>query len=62
MAFIHMAGLRPAGFLIVHIYMTTTGHSIMCHFTAMCTGWEEVADNGAGYDGAREAADRKFTS
>ena len=29
-------------FLIVHIYMTTTGHSITAHVRAMITGWEEV--------------------
>ena len=29
-------------FLVVHIYMTTTGHSIFAHVKAMITGWEEV--------------------
>ncbi len=29
-------------FLLVHIYMTTTGHSIVAHVKAMITGWEEV--------------------
>jgi thiosulfate reductase cytochrome b subunit len=29
-------------FLVVHVYMTTTGHSIGAHLRAMCTGWEEV--------------------
>lgn len=29
-------------FLVVHVYMTTTGHSICAHLKAMCTGWEEV--------------------
>lgn len=44
-AFIHMAGaFAILAFLIVHVYMTTTGHSIMCHMTAMCTGWEEVPE------------------
>lgn len=28
-------------FLIVHVYMTTTGHSVFAHVKAMCTGWEE---------------------
>lgn len=32
-------------FLIVHLYMTTTGHSLTCHLKAMCTGWEEVPAN-----------------
>jgi thiosulfate reductase cytochrome b subunit len=29
-------------FLVVHVYMTTTGHSLTAHFRAMCSGWEEV--------------------
>lgn len=42
-ALIHLAG--AFGFLvfvIVHVYMTTTGHSLTAHFKAMCTGFEEV--------------------
>ncbi len=29
-------------FLIVHLYMTTTGHSLFSHVAGMITGWEEV--------------------
>jgi thiosulfate reductase cytochrome b subunit len=29
-------------FLVVHLYMTTTGHSLFAHIKAMITGWEEV--------------------
>ncbi len=29
-------------FLIVHVYMTTTGHTILAHITAMFSGWEEI--------------------
>lgn len=29
-------------FLIVHLYMTTTGHSLFSHISGMITGWEEV--------------------
>lgn len=29
-------------FLIIHIYMTTTGHSVFAHIKAMITGWEDV--------------------
>ncbi len=29
-------------FLIVHTYMTTTGHHVSAHLKAMWTGWEEV--------------------
>ena len=42
-AFVHMAaafGLLT--FLVVHVYMTTTGHTIFAHIRAMITGWEEV--------------------
>ena len=31
-------------FYVVHVYMTTTGHTITGHIQAMFTGWEEVAD------------------
>ena len=29
-------------FIIVHVYMTTTGHSVFAHIKAMITGFEEV--------------------
>jgi len=29
-------------FAIVHVYMTTTGHSVTAHIKAMITGWDEV--------------------
>lgn len=29
-------------FLVIHIYMTTTGHTIFGHITGMITGWEEI--------------------
>ncbi len=34
-------------FLIVHVYMTTTGHTLGAHIRAMITGWEEVPAGGA---------------
>jgi thiosulfate reductase cytochrome b subunit len=46
-AVVHTAGaFGLLSFLIVHIYMTTTGHNLTCHLKAMCTGWEEVPANG----------------
>lgn len=47
-ALIHTAGAYAlVAFLVVHIYMTSTGHNLWCHLTAMCTGWEDVpAGNG----------------
>ncbi|MEW5733349.1 MAG: cytochrome b/b6 domain-containing protein [Thermodesulfobacteriota bacterium] len=43
-----VAGLHTAGayaflaFLVVHVYMTTTGHRVLSHIKAMITGWEDV--------------------
>lgn len=42
-AVVHMAGaFAILSFLVVHIYMTTTGHTLFAHIKAMITGWEEV--------------------
>jgi thiosulfate reductase cytochrome b subunit len=44
-ATIHLAGaFAILSFLIVHIYMITTGHTIFAHSRAMVTGWEEVEE------------------
>ena len=41
--FIHMAvAFMILSFLVIHVYMTTTGHKVSAHVTAMITGWEEV--------------------
>ena len=32
-------------FVIMHVYMTTTGHTITAHVRAMVTGWEEVEES-----------------
>ena len=43
-AFIHTAGaFSILSFIIVHVYMTTTGHTIFAHIKAMITGWEYVS-------------------
>lgn len=31
-------------FLVIHLYMITTGHSVLGHIAGMITGWEEVYD------------------
>ncbi|HCY85607.1 MAG TPA: cytochrome B [Desulfobacteraceae bacterium] len=31
-------------FLIIHLYMTTTGHSLFSHIAGMITGWEEISE------------------
>lgn len=44
-ASVHMAGaFAILSFIIVHIYMTTTGHTIFVHIKSMITGWEEVQE------------------
>ena len=44
-ALTHMAGaFAILSFLVVHLYMITTGHTISAHTRAMITGWEEVAE------------------
>ncbi|MDY6832375.1 MAG: cytochrome b/b6 domain-containing protein [Thermodesulfobacteriota bacterium] len=44
-AFVHMAcAFALFVFLVVHVYMTTTGHTPLAHIKAMITGWEEVEE------------------
>ena len=43
LAVIHtVIALFLLNFLIIHLYMTTTGHSIFSHIAGMITGWEEI--------------------
>ncbi len=45
LALLHMAGaFSILVFLVTHVYMTTTGHSIFAHTKAMITGWEEIEE------------------
>lgn len=44
-AVLHLIGaFGILAFVIVHIYMTTTGHTLFAHIRAMITGWEEVKE------------------
>ncbi len=44
-AFVHTAcAFAILSFLVVHVYMTTTGHSLTTYIRAMITGWEEVEE------------------
>lgn len=44
-ALIHTAGaFFILTFIVVHVYMTTTGHSVFAHIKAMVTGWEEIEE------------------
>ena len=43
LAIIHTAvAFAILQFLVIHVYMTTTGHSLFAHIKAMITGWEAV--------------------
>lgn len=45
-AYIHTAGaFAILAFLIIHLYMITTGHTVWSHTKAMITGWETVEDD-----------------
>ncbi len=45
LALVHTAlAFAILSFFIVHVYMTTTGHSVLAHTRAMITGWEEVEE------------------
>jgi PAS domain S-box-containing protein len=37
------------GFVIIHVYLTTTGHTVTSSIKAMVTGWEEMSDEDAKY-------------
>jgi thiosulfate reductase cytochrome b subunit len=42
-AFVHMAiAFAILIFIIIHVYMTTTGHTVFAHIKAMVSGWEEI--------------------
>jgi thiosulfate reductase cytochrome b subunit len=42
-AFIHQSlAFLILSFLVVHVYMTTTGHMVFSHIAAMISGWEQV--------------------
>ncbi len=32
-------------FFFIHVYLTTTGHTVLAHIKAMITGWEEVDEH-----------------
>ena len=48
LAYIHVAGAFVLmGFVIAHVYLTTTGYKPMSAIKAMITGWEEMSDEEA---------------
>lgn len=45
LALIHLAcAFAILSFVIIHVYMTTTGHTLTSHIAAMFSGWEEVEE------------------
>ncbi len=40
-----LVALFLLNFLIIHVYMTTTGHSLFSHIAGMITGWEEIYES-----------------
>lgn len=42
-AIAHTAGaFMMTAFFFIHVYLTTTGHTVFAHIKAMVTGWEEA--------------------
>jgi thiosulfate reductase cytochrome b subunit len=48
-----------AAFLIMHIYLTTTGHAPLSNMKAMVTGWEELHDDGESGGLHHESSDER---
>lgn len=45
-AIAHTAGaFMMAAFFFIHVYLTTTGHTVFAHIKAMVTGWEDVHEH-----------------
>ena len=54
-----LLALLLLNFLIVHVYMTTTGHSLFSHISGMITGWEEIYETTEIADWESPAARKK---
>jgi len=49
-AYLHTFGaFILIGFVFIHVYLTTTGHTVFSSIKAMITGWEEMSDEDAKY-------------
>lgn len=60
LATIHtLVALFLLNFLIVHVYMTTTGHSLFSHIAGMITGWEEIYETTEIADWETQATKKK---
>jgi thiosulfate reductase cytochrome b subunit len=54
-----LVALFLLNFLIIHVYMTTTGHSLFSHIAGMITGWEEVYETTKVEDWETKATQKK---
>ena len=47
-ALVHTLGaFMITAFFFIHVYLTTTGHTVFAHIKAMITGWEDVDEDPA---------------
>ena len=51
-----------AAFLLVHVYLTTTGHTPLSNLKAMVTGWEDVEQKPDGMGENHDESDGKETA
>ena len=59
-ALVHTAlAFAVLSFVIVHLHMITTGHTLFAHTRAMITGWEEVEEGEAIEDWEKKELKRK---
>ena len=62
LAVIHtMGAFAILTYLIVHLYMTTTGHRLSTHIKAMITGWEDV-EEGTPVEAWERAKEKRYTN
>lgn len=60
LAVVHtLVALFLLNFLIIHLYMTTTGHSLFSHISGMITGWEEIYETTQIADWETQATKKK---
>ncbi|MCK5100069.1 MAG: cytochrome b/b6 domain-containing protein, partial [Desulfobacteraceae bacterium] len=60
LAVIHtLVALFLLNFLVIHLYMTTTGHSLFSHIAGMITGWEEIYETTEIADWETQATKKK---
>jgi len=62
-AYIHTLGAYiMLAFVLVHVYLITTGHTLTSNLRAMITGWEELTDHDNDKPSSIEADDKPSSS